>query len=202
MGKVSLPILKELEHQARQNISTLNYTAAFAKTSSSCNVTLEKCQHSLKSTFKKVKSQIQKGANPEKAAKRGYQEACEYLDLWNKTILIQHRVLTCLSKSLARILQRELYSMGNTGLLRHEAEMTLLHPHLGETRRQELTLLAFFLVPVSTCEGGRKLPPQKKAPLQTLTVSHPIKISPFVVPTRGKEAPTVNAPMGQLLTKQ
>ena len=113
MGKVPLPILKELEHQARQNISTLNYTAAFAKTSS-CNVTLEKCQHSLKSTFKKVKSQIQKGANPEKAAKRGYQEACEYVDLWNKTILIQHRAFTCLSKSLAHILQRELYSMGNT----------------------------------------------------------------------------------------
>ena len=133
MGKVPLPILKELEHQARQNISTLNYTAAFAKTSSSCNVTLEKCQHSLKSTFKKVKSQIQKGANPEKAAKCGYQEACEYLDLWNKTILIQHRALTCLSKSLAHILQRELYSMGNTGLLRHEAEMTLLHPHGGNS---------------------------------------------------------------------
>ena len=66
MGKVPLPFLKELEHQARQNISTLNYTAAFAKTSSSCSVTLEKCQHSLKSTLKKVKSQIQKGANPEK----------------------------------------------------------------------------------------------------------------------------------------
>ena len=122
MSKVPLPILKELEHQARQNISTLNYTAAFAKTSSSCSVTLEKCQHSLKSTFKKVRSQIQKGANSEKAAKRGYQEACEYLHLWNKTILIQHRALSCLSKSLAHILQRELYSMGNTGLLRHEAE--------------------------------------------------------------------------------
>ena len=162
MGKVPLPILKELEHQARQNISTLNYIAAFAKTSSSCNVTLEKCRHSLKSTFKKVKSQIQKGANPEKAAKRGYQEACEYLDLWNKTILIQHRALTCLSKSLAHILQRELYSMGNTGLLRRKAEMTLLHPHLGETIRQELTLLVFFLVPVSTCEGGRRLPPQNR----------------------------------------
>ena len=162
VGKVPLPILKELEHQARQNISTLNYTAAFAKTSSSCNVILEKCQHSLKSTFKKVKSQIQKGASPEKAAKCGYQEACEYLDLWNKTILIQHRALTCLSKSLAYILQMELYSMGNTGLLRREAEMTLLHPHLGETRCQELTLLAFFLVPVSTCEGGRRLPPQKR----------------------------------------
>ena len=58
MGKVPLPILKELEHQARQNISTLNFTAAFAKTSS-CNATLEMYQYSLKSTFNKVKSQIQ-----------------------------------------------------------------------------------------------------------------------------------------------
>ena len=138
MGKVPLPILKELEHQARQNISTLNFTAAFAKTSSSCNASLEKCQHSIKSTFKKVKTQIQKGVNPEKAAKRGYEQACEYLDFWNKTVLIQHRALTCLSKSLVHILQRELYSMGNTGLLRREAEMTLLQPHLGETRCQEL----------------------------------------------------------------
>ena len=89
-------------------------------------------------------SQIQKGANPEKAAKRGYEQACEYLDLWNKTVLIQHRALTCLSKSLAHILQRELYTMGNTGLLRSEAEMTLLQPHLGETRRQELRNSPFW----------------------------------------------------------
>ena len=105
MGKVPLPSLKELEHQARQNILTINCTAAFAKTSSSCYATLEKCQHSLKSTFKRVKSQIQKGANPEKAAKHGYEQACKYLDLWNKTVLIQHRALMCLSKSLAHILQ-------------------------------------------------------------------------------------------------
>ena len=83
MGKVPLPILKELKHQARQNISTLNSTATFAKTSSSCNATLEKCQHGLKSTFNRVKSQIQKGANPEKAARRGSEQACEYLDIWN-----------------------------------------------------------------------------------------------------------------------
>ena len=68
-----LPVLKELEQQDRQNISTLNFTAAFAKTSSSYKASLEKCQHSLKSTFKRVKSQIQKGSNPEKAAKRGYE---------------------------------------------------------------------------------------------------------------------------------
>ena len=34
--------------------------------------------------------------------------------------------------------------MGNTGLLRREAEMTLLHPHLGETRRQELRISPFW----------------------------------------------------------
>ena len=144
VAKVPMPVLKELEHQARQNISTLNFTAAFAKTSSSCSASLEKCQHSIKSTVKKIKSQIQKGANPEKAAKRGYEEVAEYLDFWNKTVLVQHRALTCLSKSLAHILQRELYSMANTGLLRREAEMTLLHPQLGETRRQELRNSSFW----------------------------------------------------------
>ena len=144
VAKVPLPVLKELEHQARQNISTLNFTAAFAKTSSSFNASLEKCQHSIKSTVKKIKSQIQKGANPEKAAKRGYEEVAEYMDFWNKTVLIQHRALTCLSKSLAHILQRELYSMANTGLLRREAEMTLLHPQLGETRCQELRNSSFW----------------------------------------------------------
>ena len=143
MGKVPLPILKELEHQARQNISTLNFATTFAKTSPSCNVTLEKCQYSLKHIFKQVKSQIRKGADPDKVAKRGYEEACEYRDLWNKTILIQHRSLTCLSKSLSHILQRKLYSMGNPGLLRCEAE-TLIQPHLGETRCQELRNASFW----------------------------------------------------------
>ena len=55
---------------------------------------LVKYQHSLKSTFKKVKSQIRKGTEPEKAAKHGYKEVCEYLDLWDKTIISQHRDLT------------------------------------------------------------------------------------------------------------
>ena len=96
--------------------------------------------------------QIRKGADPEKVAKRGYEEACEYLDLWNKTLIIQHRALTCLSKFLAHILQRELYSMGNTGLLRREAEMTTFRGD--ETSgTQECVLLAAFLVQVSTSQG-------------------------------------------------
>ena len=53
MGKVTLPVFKELEHQARQNLSTINFTAEFAKTSSSCNTAMEKCQHSLNSPLKR-----------------------------------------------------------------------------------------------------------------------------------------------------
>ena len=198
MGKVPLPILKELEHQARQNISTLNFTTAFAKTSSSCNASLENCQHSIKSTVKKIKTQIQKGANPDKAAKCGYEQVCEYIDFWNKTVLIQHRALPCLSKSLAHILQRELYSMGNTGLLRREAEMTLLHPQIGEMRRQELWNSSFWdpsLFQSQLVKEGEDFL-LKKALLNTLRASHPIKISPFVIPTTRKEAPTGNPPMG------
>ena len=147
MGKVPLQVLKELEHQDRQNLSTTNFVATFAKTASTCNTTMGKCQASLKSTFKRVKSQIQKGANPEKAARRGYENACDYFEILNKIIFIQQRALACLSKSLAHILQRELYTMGNTGLLRCEAEMTLLQPHLGDLRCLELRNLPFWPTP-------------------------------------------------------
>ena len=68
MDKVPLQVLKELEHQARQNLSTVKFTGTFTKTASSCNTIMEKCQHSMKATFKRAKSQIQKGADPERAA--------------------------------------------------------------------------------------------------------------------------------------
>ena len=64
--------------------------------------------------------------------------------------------------------------------------MTLLQAHLGETRCQELRNSSFVK------EGEDLL--LKKAPLKTLRVLDPI--SPFVVPTTRKEAPTGNAPMG------
>ena len=146
MGKVPLQVLKELEHQARQNLSTINFTATFARTASSCNTVMEKCQHSIKATFKRVKSQIQKGANPKRAVTRGYDNACDYFEIMNKRILIQQRA--CLSKSVAHILQRELYTMGNIGLLRREAEMTLLQPHLGDSKRQELRNSPFWPSPL------------------------------------------------------
>ena len=43
--------------------------------------------------------------------------------------------------------------MGNTGLLRLEAEMS---------RTVEFTILAFLPVQVSTSQGGRRLPPQQR----------------------------------------
>ena len=56
-----------------------------------------------------------------------------------KRILIQQRALACLIKSVA---------IGNTGLLRREAEMILLHPHLRDSRRQELRNSPFWPTPL------------------------------------------------------
>ena len=56
VGKAPLQVLKELEHQARQNISTINFTVTFSRIASSCNTVMEKCQHSIKARtkFKRV----------------------------------------------------------------------------------------------------------------------------------------------------
>ena len=87
--------------------------------------------------------------------------------------------------------------MGNTGLLRREAEMTLLQPHLGEARRQELRNASFWppsLFKSQLVKEGEDFL-LKKAPQKTLRVLDPTRTSPFMVPTR-KEAPTGNVPMG------
>ena len=73
--------------------------------------------------------------------------------------------------------------MDNTGLLRREAEMTLLQPHLGEMRCQELRNLPFwhsYLFKSQLLNEGEDFI-LKKAPLTTLRVSDPIKVSPFMV---------------------
>ena len=148
VGKVPLQVLKELEHQVRQNLSTINFIATFARTASSCNTVMEKCLHSAKSTFKRVRNQILKGADPERAARSGYENTCDYFEPVNKRMPIQQRAFACLSKFVAHILQRELYTMGNTGLLRREAEMTLLQLHLGDSRHQELRNSTFWPTPL------------------------------------------------------
>ena len=91
--------------------------------------------------------------------------------------------------------------MGNTGLLRREAEMTLLQPQLGETRCQELRNTFFWLSSLFKSQS-RKVRTSflNKAPQKIIRVSNPTRISPFVVPTR-KEAPTGNTPMGAIPPK-
>ena len=81
----------------------------------------------------------------------------------NKRILIQQRALSRLIKSVAHILQRELYTMGNTGLLRREAEMTLLQPHLGDSRRQELRN---FLLEKGTPKDSQGFGPYQNKPFR------------------------------------
>ena len=87
--------------------------------------------------------------------------------------------------------------MGNTGLLRREAEMTLLQPQLGETRHQELRNPSFWhssLFKSQLVKEGEDFL-LKKALLKTVRVLDPIKTSHFMVPTTRKETPTGNAPM-------
>ena len=93
--------------------------------------------------------------------------------------------------------------MGNTGMLRREAKMTLLHPHPGDSRRQELRISPFWPTPLFKSQSGmEKTSSLKKAPPKIHRVLDHIKTSPFVVPTTiRKEAPTGNTPMGAILPK-
>ena len=54
------------------------------------------------------------GADPERATRHGYENACDYFEIMNKRILIQQKALACLSKSVAHILKRELYNSNST----------------------------------------------------------------------------------------
>ena len=111
MGKVPLQVVTKFEHQARQNLCTLIFLAAFNPVLYECNRIMESCRDSIKATAKQVKTQIQKGANPERAARNIYVKTCDYLDIPDKRIHIQ--AFVCQSKALSHILQMEMYTMGN-----------------------------------------------------------------------------------------
>ena len=70
--------------------------------------------------------------------------------------------------------------MGNTGLLRHEAEKTLLQPHLGDSRHQELRNSPFWpthLFKSQFVKDG-KTSSLRKAPLKIYRVLDPTKTRP------------------------
>ena len=87
--------------------------------------------------------------------------------------------------------------MGNTGLLRCEAEMTLLQPHLGDIRHQELRNSPFWPSSMfkSQLVKGEKTSSSNRAPKESQGFAL-FKTSPFVVPTTRKETSTGNAPQG------
>ena len=81
--------------------------------------------------------------------------------------------------------------------------MTLLQPHLGDSRHQELRNSHFWPSALFRSQSRmEKTSSLKKAPLKSRRVLDPIKTSPFVVPTTiTKEAATGNAPMGAIPPK-
>ena len=136
MGMVPLQFLKELEHQARQNLSNINFTATIAKTAFACNTTM-KCPHTLTATFKRVKSQIQKGANPEKGV------------AMNMPVTICDYPYSTESLSLPKQIHSPYSPEGAVYQGQHwPAKTTLLQPHLGDSRRQELRNSPFWPTPL------------------------------------------------------
>ena len=106
------------------------------------------CRDSIKSTIKKAKHQILKGANPERAIKNPYETTRDYMDIWDKRIQIQQKALVCQSKAMPHMLRQDLHVMVCAGLMRRDTEMTNFHPDLGETRRQELHNSPFLPSPL------------------------------------------------------
>ena len=96
--RAPLHVAKELEHQARQNFCTLNFSAVFNHTILECSSVMDRYRD--KSTIKKAKHQILKGANPERSIKNAYETTRDYIDIWDKRIQIQQRVLECQSKAM------------------------------------------------------------------------------------------------------
>ena len=94
--------------------------------------------------------------------------------------------------------------MGTTGLLRREAEMTLLQPHLGDLRRQELRNSPFWPSPLFKSQlvrDGEDFLLKNGTPKDSQGFG-PYQNKPFCGPHHNKkEAPTGNAPMGAIPLK-
>ena len=187
--RAPLHVAKELEHQARQNICTLNFSAVFNHTISECSSVMDRCRDSIKSTVKKAKHQILKGADPERAIKNAYETTRDYMDIWDKRIQIQQRALACQSKAMTHMLRRNLHVMVCAGLMRRDAEMTNLHPDLGETRRQELRNSPFLPSPLfhtQLVQEGKEFLLKKGSSKSQGQTFRPYQNRPFRGPQRGR----------------
>ena len=122
------------------------------------------------------------------------------MDIWDKRIQIQQRALACQSKVMTHMLRQNLHVMVCAGLMRRDAEMTNLHPDLGETRRQELRNSPFLPSPLfhsQLGQEGEEFLLKRVLPSLKVRLSDPTKIGPFVA-LREAEDVTENAPMDNL----
>ena len=117
--------LGKFEHQARQNLCIFNISTAFTKTASECNLTIRTVSRLLS---KELNAKCKRVAILKKLPDM-VMKTYDYLDILNKRILIQPRALAFQSKVLSHNLQKELYTIRNSNLLRREAEVTHLQPH-------------------------------------------------------------------------
>ena len=187
--RAPLHVAKEPEHQARQNICTLNFSAVFNHTISECSSVMDRCRDSIKSTVKKAKHQILQGAYPERAIKNAYETTRGYMDIRDKRIQIQQWALACQSKAMTHILRRNLQVMVCAGLMRRDAEMTNLHPDLGGTRKQELRNSPFLPSPLfqsQLVQEGEEFLLKKGSSKSQGQTFRPYQNRPFHGPQRGR----------------
>ena len=172
--RAPLHVARELEHQARQNICTLNFSAVFNHTISECSSCMDRCLQ---------------GADPERAIKNAYETTRDYMDIWDKRIQIQQRALACQSKAMTHMLRRNLHVMVCAGLMGRDAEMTNLHPDLGETRRQELHNSPFLPSPLfhsQLVQEGEEFLFKKGSSKSQGQTFRPYQNRPFRGPQRGR----------------
>ena len=87
---------------------------------------MENYRDRIKTTPKQGKNKSKKGLTQKGSAEMPMKK-CKYLEILDKRIHIQQRALACQSKALSHVLQRDLYTMGNAGLIRKDAEMNLFN---------------------------------------------------------------------------
>ena len=101
------------------------------------------------------------------------------MDIWDKRIQIQQRALACQSKAMTHMLHRNLHVMVCAGLMRRDAEVTNLHPDLGETRRQELRNSRFLPSPLfhsQLVQEGEEFLLKRVLPSLKVNLSDPTKM--------------------------
>ena len=191
MGKVPLQIVKEFEHQARQNLPSI-FQLSFPGSCPNAPWPWKNCKDSIKANVKQIRTQIQKGANPEKAARNGYEKPVTIYLSWIRWFLFNREPYPVKIRPYPHSPERNVSYGQLWVLIRPEVEVT--HRNWRHEPRNSPFCPPLFLFSIG--QGGRSFP-LRKAPLRTVRVLNSVKTSLFLIPaTTRKEEPTGNASMG------